>query len=107
MDKGVLRPEEARTHRMRHIITNAIGGKPGVKGEVVKLRLFDGDRFLLCTDGLHGPVRDDEIVEVLGRHAGPEDACGALIEAAPGAGAACDNDAVVVAACSLRETAPK
>ena len=106
VDKGVLRPEEARTHRMRHIITNAIGGRPGVEGEIVKLRLLDGDRFLLCTDGLHGSVRDDEIAAVLVRHPGPEDACVALVEAALSRGGR-DNVTAVVAACSLQGTAPK
>jgi PPM family protein phosphatase len=83
VDGGLLRPEEVRSHRGRHVITNVLGGpERGVCGEVHKLRLTDGDRLLLCSDGLSGPVGDEEIAELLGLHRDPEDACRALIDAA-------------------------
>ena len=48
--QGLISAEDARTHRLRHVLTNVLGGKPGVEGEIVKLRLADGDRILL----MHG-----------------------------------------------------
>ena len=79
---GLLLPEEAKTHRSRHVLTNAIGGRPGVRGEVMKIRLAHGDRLLLSTDGLHDLVDNNCIAEVLNRNADPKAACQALVEAA-------------------------
>jgi serine/threonine protein phosphatase PrpC len=98
--RGVIPAAEARTHKLRHVLTNVIGGKRGVEGEVVKLRLADGDRLLLCTDGLHGPVSDDRIAEIVSRHSDPDGACGALVDAALASGGP-DNVTVVAAACTI------
>jgi protein phosphatase len=97
VEKGLIRREEARVHPLRNVVTNTIGGAPGVKAEVQKLRLLDGDRVLLCSDGLTGPVTDDEIGELLGRHPKPADASRALVDAALERGGA-DNCTVIVAA---------
>jgi protein phosphatase len=102
VDQGVLLPEEARTSRLRHVLTNVIGGGRGVEGEIVKLQLVDGDRLLLCTDGLNESVPDAQIAEVLGRHPDPKEACNALIEAALDQGAP-DNVTAIVADCSIHE----
>src|SRR5262249_54896057 len=40
LDAGLVTPEGARSHRMRHVLTNSVGGSPGVSGEIVKLRLL-------------------------------------------------------------------
>lgn len=98
--QGLIRPEEARTHRLRHVLTNVLGGKPGVEGEVVKLSLADGDRLLLCTDGLHGSVPDDQIGEILNRRSSAEEACRDLVDAALSRGGR-DNVTAVVAVCSI------
>ena len=71
VELGLLKPEQARTHRLRHHLTNALGGMPGVKGEILKFRLADGDRLLLCSDGLTEPIRDDRIAEMLGQFPNP------------------------------------
>jgi protein phosphatase len=104
-DQGLLRPEEVKTHRLRHVLTNVIGGRPGVQGEVVKLRLADGDRLLLCTDGLNEPVPDEQIAEILARNPNPQLACQALVDTALEHGAP-DNVTVVVAACSIQAACP-
>jgi PPM family protein phosphatase len=98
--RGLLPPAEARRHKLRHVLTNVIGGHPGVQGEVVKLRLADGDRLLLCTDGLHGPLADERIAEILSANPDPDAACRALVQAALGRGGP-DNVTVVVVACSV------
>jgi PPM family protein phosphatase len=101
IEGGLLRPEEARSHRRRHVITNVLGGpERGVRGEVHKLRLADGDRLLLCTDGLSEPVGDEQIAELLGLHPDPEDACQALVDAALSHGGP-DNVTVVLAAYTI------
>lgn len=99
IDRGLVKPEAARTHRLRHVLLNVIGGKLGVEGQIAKLRLFNGDRLLLCTDGLNEPVLDDQIAAILGQKSNPQEACHALVEAALNRGGP-DNVTVVVVACS-------
>ena len=66
---GVLTPAEAESHPRRNELLRAIGPRPEVEAET---RTFDhrlGDRFLLCTDGLWGPVPEAEVGVVLGYEA--------------------------------------
>jgi len=102
VEQGLLHPDDARTHRLRHRLTNVLGGMPGVEGEILKFRLADGDRLLLCTDGLTEMVRDDRIAELLAQSPDAEDACRVLVEAALNAGGR-DNITVVVASCSMEK----
>ncbi|MEO6807792.1 MAG: protein phosphatase 2C domain-containing protein [Isosphaeraceae bacterium] len=96
VEGGVLSPEDARHHRQRHIITNAIGGpRKGVHAEIHKVSLVDGDTILLCTDGLTEPVDNNRIAAVLTDHPDPDAACRQLITLALDAGGP-DNITAVV-----------
>jgi protein phosphatase len=102
VNAGRLRPEEAKLNPFGHVLTNALGGRtPGVRGEIRRLPLADGDRVLLCTDGLTDLVSDDRIAALLGLHAEPEEACRALVDAAL-AGGGRDDISVVLAACTIK-----
>ncbi len=97
-DAGYIAPEEVRHHRKRHVLTNFLGGHSGkVKGDVRWLRLADGDRLLLCSDGLSDMVDDAGIREVLLHHAQPKEAAQTLLEEALLRGGT-DNVTVIVAA---------
>jgi protein phosphatase len=100
LETGYLRPEEVRTHRARHVLTNALGGHRGVRAEMHKLHLADGDRLLLCTDGLTDLVEDEAIAEILRLRPRAEEACGALVDVALERGGK-DNVTVVVAAYAI------
>jgi protein phosphatase len=97
VEKGLMSPEQARGHRLHNVLTNALGGKPGVDAEIVKLRLSGADKLLLCTDGLTEMVSDETIAGLLGRHEDASAACRALIDAALDGGGT-DNVTVIVAA---------
>jgi PPM family protein phosphatase len=102
IDSGI--PPE-RTRGVRNILTNTLGGKRDtVSPEVEHLALEDGDRLLLCTDGLTEMVSDDEIAEVVGRGLPPQAACDALVQLALDHGGK-DNVTVVLADFS-RDTRP-
>lgn len=63
---GLITPEEARTAGGKNVITRAVGHKDYVQVDTADIDVRPGDRFLLCTDGLHTYLRDDaEIVEIL------------------------------------------
>jgi protein phosphatase len=102
VERGLIHPADARLHRLRHVLTNSLGGEPGVTAETIKLRLADGDRLLLCTNGLNDAVPDDQITQLLRTHTRPADACQALIDAALDGGGA-DNITVIVAVYSIDE----
>lgn len=57
--QGLARPDEGR-HRSP--ITRAIGRQPTVAADVMALPLMPGDRLLLCTDGLHSTLGDDDLL---------------------------------------------
>src|SRR5947208_3539945 len=55
---------EAKDHRFRNVLWKYLGTKEVGEGpEVTALPLQPGDRYVLCTDGLHGVVADDKILE--------------------------------------------
>jgi protein phosphatase len=65
VDSGTMSPEEAATSRSRHVLVNAVGGsKEGVRVDVERVPLANGDRVLLCTDGLTDRM-DDEVIRTL------------------------------------------
>jgi len=68
---GLLSPEQAKTHPQRSMITQALGGPQPLRAALGKVALRRGDRLLLCSDGLHGEVSDDQICEVMDHHYSP------------------------------------
>ncbi|MBI3450167.1 MAG: serine/threonine-protein phosphatase [Acidobacteria bacterium] len=96
VDEGLLTREEAATHRLRNVLTNVVGGgAPLIDVDVHRVPLEIGDAVLLCSDGLHGVVKDEEIASILGSSAAAEAACRALVALALERGAP-DNVTVVV-----------
>jgi serine/threonine protein phosphatase PrpC len=81
IDAGVLSANDARRHPKANMITRAVGARPAVALDDVCGAILPGDRFLLCSDGLHGPVSDQSIAEIV-RRAPLEWAANALIERA-------------------------
>jgi PPM family protein phosphatase len=97
IDSGAVQPDSLVARRMRHVLTNVLGGPAeGVSVDVLHHRLADGDRLLLCTDGLTNMVPDDDIAQVLARKPVPADACHDLVELALERGGN-DNVTVVLA----------
>jgi len=101
VDAGLISREEAATHRLRNVLTNAVGGSAdSIDVDVQRLRLSAGDRLLFCSDGLTEVVSDSEIGELLGRGKAPEIVCRSLVDLALDRGAP-DNVTVVAARCSV------
>jgi serine/threonine protein phosphatase PrpC len=67
IDRGLIAPEAAAGHPMGHVLSRAVGVEPSVEVASVIDTAADGDVFLLCSDGLHGVLTDDEIAAVLDR----------------------------------------
>jgi serine/threonine protein phosphatase PrpC len=91
-------PREQAYNAYGHILSQAVGTGSRVEPILSELRLCRGDRILLCSDGLHGPVSDRKIAEVLGSGADIDSVAQQLIRAALTSGGP-DNVTVVVADC--------
>ncbi|HLJ10219.1 MAG TPA: Stp1/IreP family PP2C-type Ser/Thr phosphatase [Planctomycetaceae bacterium] len=95
--RGGISADEAKHHKLRHIITNVLGGGcPEVEVELHKLQLEAGDVVLLCSDGLTEMLSDERIGNILAGETDPENACRRLIAAANDQGGR-DNITAVVA----------
>jgi serine/threonine protein phosphatase PrpC len=58
---GLLSEEQARHHSHRNVITRSLGTQPNVTADLFIETVRDGDRLLLCSDGLHGYVEEADI----------------------------------------------
>ncbi len=63
---GLITEAEAKRSRQRNVITRAVGNRDYVQVDLSWLDVSLGDAFLLCSDGLHGYLRPDEVSEVAG-----------------------------------------
>jgi protein phosphatase len=95
IEAGQLTEEEAETFEHNNIILQALGTADTVQVDLTFCELRRGDTLLLCSDGLSGMVRFDDIREVLRNTTEPIDACKLLTERANQAGGH-DNITVIV-----------
>jgi len=93
--KGELTEAEAAVHPHRHILTRALGVSSDVDVDLWELHLRDGDRILICSDGLTNEVGINQIGDVLGSVADPHEAAELLVHQANEHGGN-DNITVVV-----------
>jgi protein phosphatase len=80
----------------RYVLTNALGGDDAVDVHVSERPRVGGVRLLLCTDGVHGPLGDAAIGDILARPDGPRALAEHLVAAAIAAGGRDNATALVV-----------
>ena len=90
-----IKPEEAKHHPDKNIITRAIGAKADVEVDFYEHRLKRGDIILMCTDGLSNMVEDEELFHIVQGGRDIVESGQALIEAAKENGGT-DNIGVVL-----------
>ena len=93
--EGLLTIDEARTHPRRNIVTRALGIDAQVSVDTWTIPMFDGDRFMLCSDGLVDEVPLNEITEMMREHTTPQQVAERLVTAAKWHGGR-DNITVIV-----------
>lgn len=92
---GEIEPEETKYHPARGQLSRYIGMLDDVHPYLRTVTFKEGDRLLLCSDGLTGVINDKEITNILRREADPQATCEELVAAANAAGGP-DNITVVV-----------
>ena len=104
--EGLLTVGEARTHPRRNIVTRALGIDEQVSVDTWTIPMFDGDRFMLCSDGLVDEVPLDEITEMMREHSAPQHIAERLVTAAKRHGGR-DNITVIVVDVNINAAAPE
>jgi protein phosphatase len=82
----------------RHVVTRALGMGESIRTTLRSFEPAPGDKYLLCSDGLHGALPDAQIAEALALERTPEDQARLLIEMAKDAGSR-DNISALVIEC--------
>ena len=103
VDVGQISEEEAETHMFRNVILQALGAQTELTPATARIQLREGDVLLLCSDGLSGKLRNEEIRKIVaasGNDLGA--ACAGLVAAANDRGGE-DNITVVLARFSGQE----
>ena len=103
VDVGQISEEEAETHMFRNVILQALGAQTELTPATARIQLREGDVLLLCSDGLSGKLRNEEIGKIVSE-AGEDlnAACAALVAEANNRGGE-DNITVVLARFSGEE----
>ena len=83
--KGVLTEEQAACHPMRNYITRAVGTETMIEVDMSVHDRKKGDRWLICSDGLHGTVFGDELIQML-MNENLDEAADKMLQAALNAG---------------------
>jgi protein phosphatase len=96
VEAGELTEEEAAQSERRNIILQALGPEPQIKIDLTHQQLRRGDVLVLCSDGLSGQVKTEEIARIVTEEDDPMTACKRLIDRANENGGP-DNITVIVA----------
>lgn len=95
VDAGEITADEARVHPNRSVITRALGSDPAMYADHFTLNIEEGDRLILCSDGLSSMIPDWEIERVAQQSSTAQICTDNLVDAALAAGGG-DNVTVVV-----------
>lgn len=81
VNKGIITEEEAKVHSRRNEITRAMGTEESIKVDI-SITAFEGEKILICSDGLTEMVDEKEIYETVKNTQNPQEACERLVERA-------------------------
>ncbi len=109
LEAGMITALETRTHPRRHVVTRALGPGAPSRADYWFVPVSDGDRVLVCSDGLTGELDDDQIARVLLEVPDAQAAADRLVREALAAGGR-DNITVVIVDAATQggeQTAPR
>lgn len=97
IDVNQISEEEAETHMLRNVILQALGAQSEITPVSCRVRVRRGDLVLLCSDGLSGKLRAEDMLTIIRNNENElEAACNALVDEANNRGGE-DNITVILA----------
>ncbi len=93
---GIITRAQVKTDRNRNVITRSVGYDVDVDVDVFWLKTHPGDLFVLCSDGLHGLIEDQDILRIVQEHGKDHKAAAAALIAAANKNGGDDNVTAVV-----------
>jgi PPM family protein phosphatase len=104
--QGVITQDEARRHRLRNVITNALGSTQEVKLDILYFDVKEGDKLLLCSDGISMLLTEDQMKSIV-KNFIPEEASQQLMNEANRRGSPDNITAVVLEIQNVEERSKK
>ena len=99
VENKTITPAEAKEHRFKNVLWKYLGSKEiGDGPEVKPIILEKGDKFILCTDGLTGPVPDEKLLEFVQAHPNVQECADGLGQLALDMGSRDNVSAIVIEA---------
>ena len=95
IEAGILTREQAQKHPQRNVITRALGRRQTVEADLFEGKLLAGDALLLCTDGVCGPLTEDQMAQAV-RSLPPSRAAAQLVSQAGAEGGKDNASALIV-----------
>ncbi len=96
VEAGIITLEQAENHELKNVVTQVLGNKEEIDVHLTTPQGFNpGDIILLSSDGLHGPLSNEQLFRLMKNNA-PQVAANALVQAAVDAGTSDNATAVVV-----------
>jgi len=100
VEQGEITLEEARKHRLRNVVTQALGIELSTKCYYRKIKVKSADKIILCSDGLYDMLSDDNIKNIVINEGQSERICRNLIDAAKENGG---KDNITIISISIKE----
>lgn len=95
VERGAISPAEARNHYQRNIVLRALGIDSRIDIDLFPFKVMNGDRFILCSDGLVDEAEDAEIENEIRLRTNPQELADSLVDLANAHGGR-DNITVLV-----------
>ena len=68
LNLGLYNREGAKQDPQKNVLTRTVGFEPDVEVDLYTYKVARNDMFLICSDGLHGKVSDEDIVFIINKH---------------------------------------
>ena len=65
---GIYDREGAKADPQKNVLIRTVGFEPDVSVDVYHYKVARNDMFLICSDGLHGKVSDEDILYIVNKH---------------------------------------
>src|SRR5262249_25057086 len=93
---GEITPDQVASHPMRNVLTQSVGTCDELAIQLLDLWLEPADRVLMTSDGVHGVIGDEEILEILALANQPSETVHELISATRKHGAPDNTSSIVI-----------